>query len=108
MTYVGDFAWVWWLGLIRPVSAFDEVATRTAPGWGLAAVLTRFVVTTLTTTLALLLLGKTPFQRSYLTFLPEENYYRVLVFPFFGLAAWLLMSSVVHILIRLAHRECGF
>jgi hypothetical protein len=44
------------------------------------------------------------------TFLPEEDYYRVLVlaFPLFGLAAWLLMSSAAHVLIRLAHRECDF
>ena len=82
-------------GLVRPARAFDELATKPAPWWGLGAVLIRFLVTTLTTTLALLLLGKTPFQPSYLTFLPTENYYQTLVFlfPFFGLAAWLLMSG---------------
>jgi hypothetical protein len=64
----------------------------------------------LTTTLALLVLGKAPFQPSYLTFLPTKDYYQALVFifPFFGLAAWLLMSSVAHVLIRLTHRECDF
>ena len=110
MTSVADFVRVWWLGLIRPARAFDELATKPAPRWGLGAVLTRFVVTALTTTLTLLLLGKTPFQPSYLTFLPTEDYYQALVFifPFFGLAAWLLMSSVAHALIRLAHTQCDF
>jgi hypothetical protein len=68
------------------------------------------VVTSLTTTLALLVLEREPFQPSYLTFLPTEDYHRALLFffPVFGLAAWLLMSSVAHLLIRLVGRPCDY
>jgi hypothetical protein len=107
---VKRFVRVWWLGLIRPVRAFGELGTMPTPWWGLSAVLIRFVITALTTTLALLLLGREPFQPSYLTFLPTGDYYRALVFffPVFGLVAWLLMSCVAYLSLRLAGRVCDF
>ena len=57
-----------------------------------------------------LLLGRKPFEPSYLTFLPTERYYAAQVFflPLFGLAVWLLMSGVVHVVLRLAAHESDF
>jgi hypothetical protein len=102
-----DFLGLWLQGIIRPARAFDRLKGKPAPQWGLEAVLIRFVVTALTTTLALLLLGRDPFWPSYLTFLPPERYYVVWViaFPIFGLATWLLMGSIGHLALRLAGRQ---
>jgi hypothetical protein len=102
-----SFVQLWLQGIVRPTRAFDQLKGMPAPHWGLAAVLIRFVVTALTTTLALLLLGREPFWPSYLTFLPPERYYAVLVFafPIFGLVAWLLMGSIAHLALRLAGRQ---
>ena len=105
-----NFIQVWLLGLVNPSRAFDEVRKKPAPLWGFWAILVRYVVTALTTTLALHLLGRTPFVPSYLTFLPTENYFTAEIFfmPVFGLAVWLLGSAVVHLCLRLAGRPSGF
>jgi hypothetical protein len=89
---------------------FDELRQKPAPFWGLRAVLIRFVVTSLTTTLALHLLGGLPFAPSRLTFLPMEDYYRaqILFLPLWGLGIWLLMASMAHIFIRLAGKRSSF
>jgi hypothetical protein len=105
-----SFLQVWLLGIVNPSRAFDELRKKPAPAWGLWAVLLRFVVTALTTTLALHLLGRTPFAPSYLTFLPTESYFAAEIFflPVFGLAVWLLGSALVHLFLRLAGRPGGF
>ncbi len=104
------FIRVWALGIFSPLRAFEALKGKPAPLWGLWAVLIRFVVTSLTTTLALCLLGREPLVPSYLTFVPTTNYYAVLLFtfPLFGVAAWLLMSAVAYLMIRLIGREVDF
>lgn len=104
------FLRIWLLGLTKPSHLFDELRHKPAPMWGLWAVLIRFVVTSLTTTLALYLLGRLPFAPSRLTFLPMENYYRAEIFflPLWGLGIWLLMASIAHVFIRLAGKGSNF
>lgn len=102
-----SFFRLWWLGIVDPAGAFEHLRHKPAPAWGLWAILMRFVVTSLTSILALHLLGRRPFYDAYLTFLPAERYYAAEVFflPVFGLAGWLLSSAVVHLILRLAGRE---
>ena len=104
------FLRIWLLGLTKPAHMFDKLKQKPAPFWGLWAVLIRFVVTSLTTTLALYLLGRLPFAPSRLTFLPIENYYRAEIFflPIWGLGIWLLMASIAHVFIRLAGKRSNF
>ena len=104
------FLQVWFSGLINPSRAFDELKSKPAPIWGFWAVLIRFAVTSLTTTLASYLLGRMPFEPSRLTFLTMENYYAAEVFflPVFGLAVWLLGSAIVHLVLRLARKASDF
>ena len=104
------FLQVWVYGLVSPSRMFEELQKKPAPFWGFRAILIRFVVTSLTTTLALYLLDHLPFWPSYLTFLPTENYYAALIFffPMFGLAAWLLMSAIAHIVLRLTGKASDF
>jgi hypothetical protein len=105
-----NFIEVWFLGIVNPSRAFDELRRRPAPRWGFWAVIVRYVPTALTTTLALHLLGRTPFVPSYLTFLSTEDYYAAEIFflPVFGLVVWLLGSAVVHLCLRLAGRPSSF
>lgn len=104
------FLQVWLLGLIDPSRAFDELRSKPAPIWGLWAVLIRFAITSLTTTLILYLLNHTPFEPSHLTFLATENYYATEIFflPVFGLAIWLLGSAIVHLILRLTRQTSDF
>jgi len=104
------FVQVWVSGLFNPSRAFEELKGKPAPLWGFLAVLIRFVVTSLTTTLALYLLGREPFYPSFLTFLPTGSYYAVLVFtfPLFGVVTWLLMGAVAYLILRLSRRESDF
>lgn len=105
-----DFLRVWLNGIIHPAGAMEAMRTRPAPLWGLRAVLVRFVLTSLFVALPLALLGRTPFQPPYLSFIPEERYYVVLVFafPLFGVATWLLMSGCAHLLLRLSSNHTDF
>ena len=105
-----NFVKTWVLGIVNPSRAFDELINKPAPFWGLWAVLVRFVITALTSILALRLLGRLPFEPSYLKFLSNENYYKVEIFflPVFGLAAWLLASAVVHLILRISGRPSHF
>jgi hypothetical protein len=105
-----NFVQVWLLGLVNPSRAFDELRKKPAPSWGFWAILVRFVPTSLTSILALRLLGRTPFAPSYLTFLSTENYYTVEIFflPIFGLVGWLLGGAVVHLCLRLTGNPSSF
>jgi len=105
-----SFFRLWFLGIINPSEAFDQLRKKPAPAWGFWAILVRFIVTSLTSILALYLLDRRPFVDSYLTFLSAERYYAAEVFflPVFGLAGWVLSSGVVHVILRLAGRESDF
>ncbi len=65
----------------------DELRAKPAPLYGFVMVLIRFVVTSLTSLLALYLLDRVPFAPSRLTFLRNENYYRAEIFflPLWGI-----------------------
>jgi hypothetical protein len=102
-----NFFQLWLLGIANPSRAFDELRKKPAPQWGFWAILVRFVVTALTSILALRLLNLHPFVPSYLSFLQDANYYRaeIIFLPVFGIGAWLLSSAFVHLIIRTSRRE---
>ena len=105
-----DFLNLWFTGLLHPSRAMETLRTRPAPFWGLQAVLLRFVGTSLLVSLPLALLGRVPFEPSYIEFIQEKHYYTVLVFmfPVFGIIAWLLMSSFAHLILRLSSHHTDF
>jgi hypothetical protein len=102
-----EFLRIWFEGVLYPRRAFHQLEQKPAPAWGLLSILVRFVGTSLTSILALLLLGSRPFVPSYLSILDEPEYYRAEIFflPRFGIAAWLLASALVHMILRIAGRE---
>ena len=93
----------WWArGLVYPVAAMRALPDIGQPKAGLAAVVTRFVVTDLVETLPLALLGRRPFIPAKLPIRPEHHYRAQLVFlPVFGVGQWLLMGGAAHGLLRL-------
>jgi Yip1 domain len=101
---------LWLAALFHPSRAFEEMKRKPAPQWGLLAVLTRFIPTSLIVTLPLFLLGREPFTPSSLTFLTTNNYYIAQVFflPIFGLTIWLLMSAFAYVVMRLAGKGSDF
>ena len=105
-----EFLRIWVLSLFKPAWVFGRLKEKPAPSWGFLAVAIRFVGTSLTTILALHLLGHEPFVPSYLTFLGTETYYRAEIFflPAFGFALWLLGSALVHLILRLSGRASDF
>jgi hypothetical protein len=105
-----DFLRVWLTGIVKPAQAMEALKPQPAPLWGLAAVLVRFILTSLFVALPLALLRRTPFQPSYLAFIPEESYYLALIFtfPLFGVVTWLLMSGCAHLLLRFSSHHTDF
>jgi hypothetical protein len=99
-----NFVRIWLSGVIHPTRSFDELKDKPAPQWGLLAVLIRFVMTALIELFPLYLLGRQPFAPSYLTFLSTKDYYQAEIFflPLFGVALWLFMSGLAHVLLRIA------
>jgi hypothetical protein len=101
---------LWFLGITNPRAAFEELRHKPAPSWGFWAIMVRFVITALTSILALHLLNREPFVDSFLTFLQADQYYLAEIFflPVFGLAGWLLSGGVVHLILRLAGKQSSF
>ena len=63
---------LWWAGIVSPIKMTRQLADVASPRCGFFAVLIRFVVTTLTTGLALCLLGRRPFAPSEFVGLPDD------------------------------------
>jgi hypothetical protein len=103
---VVKFLRLWILAIVRPRKAYDLLVEAPAPAWGLYSILIRFCGTAITSILALHLLGRRPFVPPYLSILNETTYYLAEVFflPLFGIAAWLLSSALIHLILRLSGR----
>ena len=97
------FLHLWFITIINPRRGFTLLLKKPAPSWGLYSTLIRFVVTAITSILALQLLDRHPFVPSYLKFLDEAMYYKAEIFflPLFGIAAWLLSSALVYLILRI-------
>jgi hypothetical protein len=97
---------LWIDGIARPLKLAETLSKESSPAIGLAAVLVRFVATSLTSILVLYLLGRLPFVPSELTMLPTERYYLTEMFflPLWGIAIWLLMGSIVYLGLRFSNR----
>src|SRR4030042_3639906 len=101
----------WLLAATRPFALIKRLS-RNPPisHLGLWSVLLRFGITTLTTGLCLVLLGRRPFAPSYVPFLRIEDYYKaeLLLLPVWGIAIWLVMGSLAYFLARLFGKRPAF
>jgi hypothetical protein len=101
---------VWWTAVVRPSRAFEEVATKPAPGWAFRVIFIFNILISLTTNFARVLAGQDPLLPSWLTFLPTEKYLFAQLFfmPVLRMALWLLGAGVIHTGIRLAGKPSDF
>jgi hypothetical protein len=86
-----------------------ELGEKPAPLWGLYAVIARGLLVSLFLFLPVALLGREPSTPPYLTFIPAERYFAASIFfvPVFFLGQWLLLSTALHVLLRLLGRPGG-
>jgi hypothetical protein len=98
-----SFFQVWLTGYYSPSRVIEELRTRPAPHWGVYAQLIRVLLDSLCLYLPLALMGRQPSMPSWLTFLPTESYYLASVFfvPVFIVGQWVLLSGVLHLILRL-------
>ena len=93
---------LWIDGITRPSHMAARLSDTIKPNIGLEAVLISFTFTSITSILALYLLGREPFVPSELVLLPTEKYYFAEMFflPVWGLMIWMLMSTVAYFIMR--------
>jgi len=101
---------LWWAGVTTPRRAFEELKNKPAPSWGFWIVLIFNLLISLTTLLALELLGRRPLMESWLTFLPTEKYLLPEMFflPPLRVLVWLMGAATVHLGLRLAKQKSDF
>lgn len=102
-----NFLQVWLTGYFNPSRMVEALAEKPAPHWGFYGQLCRAMLDSLLLYLPLALMGWEPSTPSYLIFLPNGIYFVVSVFfmPVFLLAQWLLLSVIVHSILRLSGRQ---
>jgi hypothetical protein len=94
---------LWFVALLHPSRAFEEIKLMPAPQWGLYATLLRALFIILIWYLPQYLPGVKPSPPSYLTFVPTENYYAtsMIIFPLYNEAIWLWFSVLAYVILRL-------
>lgn len=102
-----EFFRTWVLGFVSPSRFVESLRGKPAPGWGIAAQSLRAVLDGLLLYLPLVLLGRRPSFPSWFTILPTEQYYAgaILLAPIFLICQWLLLSAMVHVVLRLLGRR---
>lgn len=98
-----NFIQVWFTGYRSPTRLVEGLRGKPAPQWGVYAQVLRAVLDALLLYLPLALMGWQPSTPSYLTFIPDERYYAAMIWlaPVFLVCQWLLLSVIVHVILRL-------
>ncbi len=104
-----NFIQVWLTGYRHPGKAFEELGLKPAPHWGFYATLLRIIGILTLSYLPALLLKHQISPSSYITLLPTENYYVILLFlaPAVHLANWLMLTALAHLILRLMGHPGG-
>ena len=99
-----NFAQVWFTGYVNPKKFVDALKSKPAPHWGFYALVLRSLMDSLLLYLPVALLKRQPQTLSYLTFIPTDQYYLVLIWlaPLVFMAEWLLGAVVIHVALRLS------
>jgi hypothetical protein len=98
---------VWLAGYYSPARVVEGLEGAPAPLWGVCAQVGRGLLDGLLLYLPLAVMGRQPSTPSYLSIFPAEGYYGTLVWlaPVFLVGQWLMLSALVHVLLRLLGRE---
>jgi hypothetical protein len=98
-----NFVQVWLVGYTNRKKFLNELKIKSAPHWGLYATVLRGLMDSILLYLPISVMGRQPPTPSYLTILPTENYYKILVgiTPLIFLIQWLLSAAIIHVFLRL-------
>jgi hypothetical protein len=94
-----NFFRLWLTGYLHPGRAFEALAAKPAPHYGLYGVLMRGLIMGLVWYLPRAVMGLRPSMAPALPFPPVETYYwhTLWYFPVFELVKWLLMAAIMHL-----------
>ena len=98
---------VWLAGYYSPAQVVEGLKGAPAPQWGVYAQVFRALLDGLLLYLPLTLMGRQPSTPPYLSIFSAEGYYGTLVWlaPLFLVGQWLMLSALVHVLLRLLRRQ---
>ncbi len=98
-----NFTKVWFTGYTNPKKFIDELKTKPAPHWGLYSTALRGLMDSILLYLPIAIMGRKPPTPSYLTMIPTESYYKILVWitPLIFMIQWLLGAAIIHTFFRL-------
>ena len=98
---------VWLAGYYSPARVVEGLKGAPAPQWGVYAQVFRALLDGLLLYLPLTLMGRQPSTPPYLSIFSAEGYYGTLVWlaPLFLVGQWLMLSALVHVLLRLLGRR---
>lgn len=98
---------VWLAGYYSPAQVVEGLKGAPAPQWGVYAQVFRALLDGLLLYLPLTLMGRQPSTPPYLSIFSAEGYYGTLVWlaPLFLVGQWLMLSALVHVLLRLLGRR---
>jgi hypothetical protein len=101
------FFQVWLAGYYSPARVIEGLRGAPAPQWGVCAQVGRGLLDGLLLYLPLALMGRQPSTSPSLRGFQAEGYYGTLVWlaPVFLVGQWLLLSVVLHVLLRLLGRK---
>ena len=101
------FFQVWLSGYRSPARLVEGLRGKPAPSWGFCAQLLRAAMDALLLYLPLALMDKQPSTPPYLTLITSEGYFATLVWlaPVFLLCQWLLLSAILHLILRMSGRH---
>jgi hypothetical protein len=99
-----NFLQTWITGYYNPPKLAAELSVKKAPQWGFYATGLRGLMTSLFLYLPLFLMGNTPTTPSWLTFIPDSNYFLISIFfvPVFFYLLWLFIAALLYLVIRLS------
>ena len=92
-----SFLRVWMTGYVNPTRLIEQLRSKPAPKWGIFAQLLRGILDSLLVYLPVYLMGRVPPLPSFLSFVPTDRYYFVLIWlaPVILLAILLMQSAII-------------
>lgn len=102
-----EFIKTWFVGYYNPNKVIERLKDKPAPHWGFYASLLRAGFDSILLYLPLAILGRQPSTPSALSFISTKSYYwaSITLIPVYLMVLWLLLSDVVHLILRLLNKD---
>jgi hypothetical protein len=99
-----NFFQTWMIGYYNPVKLSTELSLKKNISWGIYATGLRGLMNSVFLYLPLVLMEKEPTTSSWLTFLPNSDYFLASIFfvPFFFYFLWLFIAALLYLILRMS------